>query len=207
MKQLAFAARTQENRDEGQEHDQDGKEDRPADSSASLYDDLARIAGDGSIAELLFQVMRGVFDHDDGLIDQNADGNGDAGQRHDVGLDVDDAELAQNPHRQERKQDRQGQRHADDEHRADVHEDKQDGDRGDDNLMPHHLDKCVQGTMNESGAVIGGNDADALGQGGLQLLNLRLDALGDGERVFPVPHHDDAARVFAAVLLENAAAN
>ena len=79
------------------------------------------------VAEVLLEVVRGVLDHDDGLIDQDADGDGDAGQRHDVGLDVDDAEPAQQPHQQEREQHRQRQRDADDEDAADVHEDEQDG--------------------------------------------------------------------------------
>ena len=45
-----------------------------------------------------------------------------------------------------------------------------------------------------------------VGQAGLQLLDLLLDALGDGQRILAVAHQHDAAVDFVAVLLEDAAA-
>ena len=45
-----------------------------------------------------------------------------------------------------------------------------------------------------------------VGQARLQLLDLLLDALGDGQRILAVPHQHDAAGHFVAVLLEDAAA-
>src|SRR5262249_29687017 len=64
----------------------------------------------------------------------------------------------------------------------------------------------VDGPADEPGAVVGRDDAHALGQAGLQLLDLLLDALGDGQRVLAVPHQDHAAGDLVAVLLEDAAA-
>ena len=53
------------------------------------------------VAKVLLEMVRGVFGHHDGLIDQDADRDRDPGQRHDVGLDVDDARSPQHPHHQE----------------------------------------------------------------------------------------------------------
>ena len=131
------------------------------------------------VAEMRRQVVRGVLDHHDRLIDQDADRDGDAGQRHDVGLDVDDAELPQHPHQEEREQHRQRQRHADHERAAEVHQDQQDRERGDDHLVPHDFGERVDGAVDQPRAVVGGDDAHALGQARLQLLDLLLDALGD----------------------------
>ena len=75
------------------------------------------------------QVVRGVLHHHDRLVHQDADGDGDARKRHDVRGDV---EL---PHEDERHQHGQGQRHADHHRAAEVHEDQQDGHRGDDHFV------------------------------------------------------------------------
>ena len=47
------------------------------------------------VAKMGLQVMRGVLGHHDRLIDQDADRDRDSGQRHDVGLNVDDARRPQ----------------------------------------------------------------------------------------------------------------
>ena len=52
------------------------------------------------------QVVRGVLAHHDRLVDQDADGDRDPGQAHDVRRD------AEEPHHQEAEQDRQRQRDA-----------------------------------------------------------------------------------------------
>ncbi len=58
----------------------------------------------------------------------------------------------------------------------------------------------------ELGAVVGGNDAHAFGQGWLQLLDFLLDPLSDGEGILAVAHEDDAAHHFVAVFFVNPAA-
>ena len=72
--------------------------------------------------------------------------------------------------------------------------------------MPHHFGQRVDGAVDEARAVVRGHDADAGRQTGLQLLDLVFDAQGDGERVFTVPHHDDAPGDLVAVLFVDAAA-
>ena len=73
-------------------------------------------------AEMGGQVVRRVLDHDDRLIDQHADRDGDARQRHDV---RGDAEL---PHEDERGEHGQRQGEADHHGAAEVHEDQEDGE-------------------------------------------------------------------------------
>ena len=86
-------------------------------------------------------------------------------------------QCAQQPHHQEREQHRQRQRDADDERAADVQQDQEDGDGGDDHLVPHDLGQRVDGPGDQPRAVVGRDDAHALGQARLQLLDLLLDAL------------------------------
>src|SRR5581483_11682223 len=125
VKELSLSAAEHENRDERDQHNHYAEEDRPSDRPARWDHDVARVASDPSVAEMLLQVMRGVLDHYDRLIDKNADGDRDPGQRHDVGLDVDDPQYAKHPHQQKRRQNREGKRDADHEDAAEVHQDQE----------------------------------------------------------------------------------
>src|SRR5262249_47760935 len=84
---------------------------------------------------------------------------------------------------------------------------EQDGQAGDEHLVPHDAREGVDGPVDEPGAVVGRYDAHALGQAGLKLLDLLLDGLGHGERVPAVAHQHGAAGDLVAVLLEDAAAD
>ena len=70
---------------------------------------------DGLVAELLPQPVHHVLGHHDRRIDQHADRDGDARQRHGVGLNVDQAQPPQDRHDQKRRQRGQGKRAGDDE--------------------------------------------------------------------------------------------
>ena len=65
-----------------------------------------------------------------------------------------------------------------DERAAEVHEDQQDGQRGDDHFVGERFGERVDGPVDQPRAVVEGDDADALGQAGLKLLDLLLDPLG-----------------------------
>ena len=206
MKQFALTPAEHEHRHERQQHDEHGEKDRPPHRAAGRDDQFARVARDRVVAEAFLEDVRGVLDHHDGLIDEDADRNRDPGQRHDVRLNVDDPQRAQHPHHQERKQHRQRQREADHEHAADVRQDQQDGNGRNDHLVPHDLGQRVNRAVDQPRPVVGGDDMDAFGETGLQLLNLLLDEFRDGERVLAVPHQHDAPHNFAAIFLVDAAA-
>src|SRR4029077_20472844 len=89
---------------------------------------------------------------------------------------------------------------------ADVPEDEEHREDRDDDLLPHGAGERVYGPFDEPRPVVGGHDANARRQRWLEFLDLVFDSLGDGERVFAVPHQDDAAADLAAILLEDAPA-
>ena len=100
----------------------------------------------------------------------------------------------------------QRQRHADHERAAEVHQDQQDRQRGDDHLVREHLGDRVDRPVDQPRAVVERHDPHALGQARLQLVDLLLDPLGDLQRVLAVPHHHHAADRLVAVLFQHAAA-
>ncbi len=64
----------------------------------------------------------------------------------------------------------------------------------------------VDGPVDQSRAIVGGDDMNARRQPRLQFLDLLLDPLGDSQRILAVTHQHGAARHFVAVLFVNAAA-
>ena len=126
------------------QHDHHGEEDGPAHRPAGADNDLGCIAGHLAVAEVFLEVVRGVLDHDDGLVHEDADGDGDPRQRHDVGLDVKNVQPPQDPDHEEREQHRQGQRDADDEDAAEVHEDEQDRQAGDEDFMQQDISSTIR---------------------------------------------------------------
>ena len=89
-KQPAFLPLEREHRDERKSDDQQAEKQRRADFDRRLGDDRpARRAGEdfaGVVMPPAFKVFMGVLDHHHGGIDHGADGNGNAAQRHDVGV-------------------------------------------------------------------------------------------------------------------------
>ncbi len=77
----------------------------------------------------LLDEAEGVLRDDDGRVHEDADGDGDAGQRHDVRRD---AEVA---HEEEGREHRERNRDRDDQHRAQVKEEEEVHERDDDGLL------------------------------------------------------------------------
>ena len=105
--QPAFLRFQRENGDEGQRDDQQGEEQGGAHFGRRVSDHAPTLLAFeflvGVRVRPVFQVLVGVFDHDHRGIDHGADGDGDAAQRHDVGVDpliVHDDERGQDPQRQ-----------------------------------------------------------------------------------------------------------
>ena len=121
MEELAFLAGEQEDRHEGEDDDQHGEHQGPSDlggGGQGLVPDLgggqpACQAGRGA-----FAVADDVLGHDDARIHQDADGDGDAGEGHDVRRD---AELV---HQDEGDEDGGRQRQGDDEDAAEVEQEQ-----------------------------------------------------------------------------------
>ena len=114
------------------------------------------------------QLLVGVLDHHHGRVDHGPDGDGDAAQRHDVGVDalaLHDQEGGQHPQRQ-----------GEDRHqgRAQVAQ-EQGADQGhDQELLQQLAGQVMDGPVDQARAVIGGDDLDAGRQALLQLGQLGL---------------------------------
>ncbi len=66
----------------------DQKSDGPTSHDASFTTSQWLFRCGRSKAIVMLQMFMQVFNHDDGRVHHGADGNGDAGKRHDVGVDV-----------------------------------------------------------------------------------------------------------------------
>src|SRR5688572_33164534 len=72
--------------------------------------------------------------------------------------------------------------------------------------MPHDFRERMNRAVDQPRAVVSRNDMDTLRQTGLKLLNLFLDTLGDGKRIFTMSHQDGATCHFTTVFFKDAAA-
>ena len=129
-----------------------------------------------------------VLHHHDRGIDQHADGQRDAAERHDVGGDV------QVIHRDERRRDRHRQRQNRHQRRSEVEQEDDDDDRDDDRFFDQRAAKRADRLAESaSSGRRSARSARPRGSDGWTSCELRLDAIDDLQRVLAEPHHDDAA--------------
>ena len=169
----------------GDDDDDQGEEDAPAHLLAGADH------GGEAVPAVLFapfgEVAITVFHHDDGGVHQNADGQRDAAERHDVGGDL------QKVHGDER--DHHGDRQSEDRHEggAEMKEEKNHHQADHHDLLDQRLLEVFDGKEDQLGTVVGGNDPDAFRQARCDLLDLRFDGVDHLEGVLAVAHHHDAA--------------
>ena len=143
-----------------------------------------------------------VLDHHHRGVDHRADGDGDAAQRHDVGVDALPAHHQEGDHHAQRQRDDGHQR------RAQVPQEEHAHQRDDDELLEQLERQVVDRALDQRAAVVGGDDLHALRQAGLQLGQARLHRLDRRLRVLARAQHDHAAGHLAlAVELGDAAAH
>ncbi len=198
LEQPPFLRLQREDRHEGDGDHQKGIEQRRAHFGCRGGDELPM----RRLAAVALDVLVGVLDHDDGRVHHGADGDGDAAQRHDVGVDallVHDDKRHQNRHR---KSDDGDQRTAE-------MEQKDDADDRDDNALFEQLStQRFNRALNQLRAVISDLDLHALGQSLLQLGQLRLYVLDHLPGIRAEANHHDAAHGFAlAVQFRKSAAD
>ena len=148
MEQLALLAGEGKDREKGQQDNRHREKDRPPDQ-------VRRIAHRGhhrlpvtGVHPALFEEAEGVLGHHNGGVHQDANGDGNPGQRHDIGADPGIA------HAQKRRQDRQGQRHRDNQHRAQMQQ-KDDVHQGDnDGLLQEGMLEGIHRAADQPGAVV-----------------------------------------------------
>ena len=132
-----------------------------------------------------------VLDHHNRCVDHRADRDRDPPERHDV------RGLTHGVHRRERHQERERQREDSDEGAPKVEEKKDTHETDDDRLLDQLLLERLDRLLDERRPVVDGNDLDSLRQSLRDLLDLRLHALDDLERVFAEADDDDTAHGLA----------
>ena len=108
---------------------------------------------------VLFGLADDVFGHDDACVDEHADGDGDAAERHDVRRD------ACALHEEECAEHSERQRNRDDEDAAEMPEKKDVGERDEDDLFDQRVAQRVDGVIDEDAAVVERDDVDARREG------------------------------------------
>jgi hypothetical protein len=156
----------------------------------------------GALASPLLVVFVGVLHHDDRGVDQHADRDGDAAERHDVGPES--LEL----HDHEGQENRYGDRDDGHEGGPDVEKKHQTNQRHHDRFFDKGVDQRLDRPLDETGAVIGDRDLHILGQTDLELCEALLDLGDGGERIGAPADHDHTADCLAfAIPIGEAAAD
>ena len=146
------------------------------------------------------EAAEAVLGDDDPGVHQDADGDRDPHQRHDVGRD------AEGPHQQERDQDGDRERRRDDQDRAEVRQEEHVGEDDQQRLLDQRAAQRAHGAVDQTRAIVEGDDAHSRREPALDLRDLRLDAPEDLRRALAVADRHHAAHHLAAVLLQRAAA-
>lgn len=146
---------------------------RPRQGIESDLVEVALTAGRLPVVDLVV----GVLDFDDGSVDQNADRDSDAGQRHEVRVET------HHVHGYEGEGHAGRDREDGDRRRRDMPEKENDDERNDDDLFDHLALDGVDCLFDQFGTIVGCDNLDAFGQRRLEFLELRLHALDDIERV------------------------
>ena len=195
-----------EDRHEGQGDDQQREEQRRPDLLGRLRDDIPALLALQGLTRMgvlpSLQLLVRVLDHHHGRIHHRADGDCDAAQGHDVGVDALIAHHQKGRHH--------AQRQRDDGHQGGAQMPQEDGadDSHDQELLDQLARQVVDRALDQGTAVIGRDDLDALGQAALQLGQLGLHG---GDRFLSVlartQHHHAACDLALAVQFGDAPAH
>ena len=152
-------------------------------------------------------MTKNVLGDDDSHVDHRSDGDCNARERHDVGIDAEPA------HRDETHENGERKKPRDENGTSKVHDhDEHDDDRHEDLLRQCGFQRA-EGLVNEFGSIVERNDRHLAGgsvrqrllrEAARDLLDLFLHGFDRGKGVLAVANHDDTADDFGAALVENA---
>src|SRR5579863_4637284 len=147
----------------------------------------------------LGQVPIRIFRHDNAVVYDDADGQGDAGEGHDIGRQAEGVE--------QNETDSNGDRDLDDDaHGAAPVEQKQNDDEGYcQHFFPQFSFNIGDGGFDQTAAVICNLEMHTFGQSLFYGLHFFFDSIDDLICILPIAHDDDAANDFTfSVLIEDA---
>ena len=196
VEQLAFLPGEREHRDEREHDDRHREEHRPPDQPRRLQHGLPDSASIAWIHPALLDEPEGVLgDHDAG-VNQDANGDRNPGQAHDVRRDAG----VVHPEKGDEHGQRQRDRH--DQDRPDVHQKDDVRQRHEHDFFDQRPPQRAGCLLDQQRAVIERDNLDALGQAGLNLGDPRLDRVDHRLGVDARARDDHAADGFAAALDE-----
>src|SRR3546814_114954 len=152
---------------------------------------LARKRAAGVRMRPALKVLVRILDHHDRRINHRADRDGDAAQRHDVGV------YALEAHHDERGEHAERQGDDGDQRRAHVPQEQGADQPDDDELFRQFVRQVLDRSIDELRPVIGGDDLDSIGKALLELLELGLDRRDRRARVSALSENNHAACDFA----------
>ena len=132
-----------------------------------------------------------ILDHDDGGVDHRPDGDGDAAQAHDVGVD------AERPHADEGGEDGDRQHQDGDECRTQMQQEDDADQRDDQAFLGQRPLEGIDGAVDQFRTVIDRLDAHPLGQPGADFGDLGLEVVDHLQRILTVARHGDAGHHLA----------
>ena len=189
MEEPAFLTFQGEHREEGDRHNEEREKRGAADFFHRVQDDALRVAP-AAFALPLLQFLVSLLDDHDGRIDQRAGRDGNASQRHHV--EGHSHEVERHGHGQH------GERNGEDGDggAGRMPEEQQDDDHDGDDDLDERGTQRGHDPMDEIGAVVDGNHADAGRQSRGDLLQLGLDAIDEVHDVRALPHDDNSGDGF-----------
>ena len=183
-------------RDKGQQDDQHGKENRPDDHASGSAHDLHDVLGIGKPRHPPLLHCMCFADHrlgdDHGCVDQHTDGNGQSAQRHNVGSD------AGQLHQDKGEQDGERQWQRDDENAPQMSQEKDMGQRHEDDLLDQGETQGADSTVDQFAPVVEGLDRDTGRKGFGDFGDLLLHPRDHFPGALSVAHDHDSPHRLAA---------
>ena len=159
VKQLALLSGQGKDRDERQQDDRHREEHRAADQPRRLEHGLPHALAIARIDLPLLDEAERVLGDDDAGVDEDADGDGDAGEAHDVRRD------AGVVHPEEGAEHGQRQRNRDDQNRPEVHQEDDVRQRDQEDFFDQRAPQRVRGLLDQLRAVVERDDPDVRREG------------------------------------------
>ena len=196
VEEFALLSGQGEDRDERQQNDRHRKEHGPADQPRRLEDRFPHAPAIARIDLPLLDEAERVLGYDDAGVHEDTDGDGDAGEAHDVRRN------AGVVHPKERTEHRQRQRDGDDQNRPEMHQEDDVRQRDQEDFFDQRAPQGVRDLLNQRRPVVERDDPDVRRKARLNLRDASLDRVDHLLRVHAAAGDHNAADRFSGAVDE-----